>query len=399
MSTPILCPSDYCTGCEACRNICPEQCITMVADYAGFLRPVIDADRCVGCLLCEKSCPVLLKPKLDNLSDPHTFACWHKNDEVRARSSSGGAFSALAKYVLNEDGFVFGAAYDENLYVRHICIEKINDLDLLRRSKYVQSEIGSSFRQVKDYLKSKRFVLFVGAPCQIAGLISFLGKKYDNLLTIDFVCHGVPSPLVLSSYIKFISNKYKTIFIDLNFRDKRNGWENNAVIATNEYKKEYHLKGSANSYFNGFISNTFLRDSCYQCPFIGMPRYGDITLGDFWGIQRDKTISQNEIDKGISLLLLNNESVYGKIRFPLEDLVSFEKDFKDASAGNSPVFTPAFLPETRGNFFEELKFKNYDEVASKYLNPPLKRRLTQFIKDNFGSIIISKLRKAKSIIK
>lgn len=399
MHKPVLCSESECTGCEACKNSCPEACITMQSNEKGFLHPVIDYGRCGGCKLCEKSCPVLNKPVLNRSVQPKVYACWHKNDEVRMRSSSGGVFSALAEMVLDQGGVVFGAAYGENLHVHHIGIEKAEDLDKLRRSKYVQSEIGDTIKQVKQYLENGRQVLFVGTPCQVVGLYAFLGEEYDNLLTADLICGGVPSPKVFNRYVESIEKHYKTKLSDINFRNKRHGWENNTVIGISS-KDEYHLRGARNSFFYGYRLHIFLRHSCYQCPAQGLPRPGDITIADFWGIKKDSHISQNKIDKGISLLMINKITSISEIVSSIKKwVVLYEREFNEAGAGNKVMFIPPIKPSSREDFFNEFKLLSYETIAKKYLKYPLKRRMVQFVKESLGAGILSRLRSLKEITK
>ena len=351
INKPILCDESVCTGCEACANSCPESCISMLSDDNGFLHPSIDSERCTGCKECENSCPVLHRPPLIRDPEPNVFACWHNNDEIRMRSSSGGLFSALAEYILAQGGIVYGAAYDDNLHVHHIGIEHLDGLEKLRRSKYVQSQIGNTFINVKQYLEEDRHVLYVGTPCQISGLYSFLKKDYDHLTTVDLICGGVPSPKVFAGYVQSIENYYNVRLSEINFRNKIHGWENNAVIGVTK-TDQYHLKGNNNYYFGGYILHTFLRDSCYQCPMVGLPRVGDITIGDFWGIQKSRIFNQTEIDKGISLMMINRKDIELQIiPFVKKRLMIVKRSLTEARAENSPMFNPPCKPINRADFF------------------------------------------------
>jgi len=396
MDSPILCLSKECTGCGACKSSCPTACISMQPDKQGFLEPHIDLSCCNQCGKCERSCPVLKLPNVNPSENPTVYACWHVDDDVRMRSSSGGAFSAFAEAILDDGGIVYGAAYNERLRVHHISVEDISGLDKLRGSKYVQSEIGETFKEIKCHLGKGRRVLFVGTPCQVAGLHSFLGKSYSNLLTADLICHGVPSPLVFKKYIGSLEQRYKTVFRSINFRDKRHGWENNSVIAVSRDNKEYHLKGHYNSFFNGFILNTFLRESCYQCPFTGLPRSGDITLADYWGIKQSAQITQTEVDKGISLLIINNPQQSSRIINLINGrLMMEERSFEEAKTGNSPMFTPAPQPPDRDAFFADLNKLDYDSLVKRYLTPSVKKKAVQFLKENLPVSALTFLRKVK----
>ena len=218
---------DQCTGCEACANICPKDCISMVENAEGFLFPKIDSGKCVGCELCEKACPVLSPiPIHKTQEDVKVYALIHKDEDVRSHSSSGGAFSAIADFVLEQGGVVFGAAFDENFEVHHICVDKPEDLYKLRGSKYVQSRIGDAYRQAKEKLQQGRLVFFTGTACQTSGLLGFLGRDYENLITQDLICHGVPSPLAWRKYIQLNRRWAKSEVEHIFFRDKIFGWHN-----------------------------------------------------------------------------------------------------------------------------------------------------------------------------
>lgn len=255
----------------------------MAADEEGFDYPSVDSGKCTGCGLCRKVCPALYSTK--NTDKPLVYACRYKNDEVRKVSSSGGLFTLIAEQCLQSGGVVFGAAFDENFDVIHICVEKKEDLDKLRRSKYVQSHIGNTFQDVKRFLIEGRKVLFTGTPCQVAGLNNFLQKKYDNLLLADIICHGVPSPAVFRSYCREMEQRYGAKVTDFSFRDKTNGWspDLNMMMMMSSGEKYASLL-IEDPYGNAFLSNLFLRPSCHHCFANNFRSGSDITLGDYWGI-------------------------------------------------------------------------------------------------------------------
>lgn len=215
-----------CCGCSACFQICPQKCITMEPDEEGFLYPHFHKENCTNCNLCTTICPILRKQDLYKNSNrtPKAIGGWHKNEEIRHNSSSGGAFSLFAIHILNQGGIVYGAALDEKLQTKHIGIESIEELNKLRGSKYVQSNINGVYTEIRKNLQQGRPVLFTGTPCQAAGLNSFLSKDYDNLYIMDFICHGVPSPKVFQDYVKYLSDKYKNIVTDFKFRMKDKPW-------------------------------------------------------------------------------------------------------------------------------------------------------------------------------
>lgn len=272
-----------CSGCTACYAACPVSCITMVADEEGFDYPSVDSGKCTDCGLCQKVCPARHSTK--NTSEPLVFACWYKNDDVRKVSSSGGIFTLLAEQFLQSGGVVFGAAFDENCEVIHTYIEKKEDIDKLRRSKYVQSSLGDTFHGVKRLLSERRKVLFTGTPCQVSGLNNFLGKDYDNLLLVDIVCHGVPSPAVFRSYRREREQQYGAKITECSFRDKPFGW-NPALHMMMKMSngEKYSSLLSEDPYGEGFLRNLFLRPACHHCFANNFRSGSDITLGDYWGI-------------------------------------------------------------------------------------------------------------------
>lgn len=278
---------DKCCGCEACVQICPTDCISLKEDDEGFLFPKIDFDRCVKCNRCEKVCPVVnqtpkIKPKAG-------YAYRTKDESLLLRTSSGGFFTAAAQKVLAQGGVVFGAAFDNENQVVHTYIESIDNLDSLRRSKYVQSKIGNAFADCLHFLKLGRKVLFCGTPCQIKALNLFLGKKYENLVTIDFVCHGVPSPGIFRSYLNELSGMKGyplTELHNINFRDKGLGFAYAFSFSFSFSSAFFRENPKENIFLKGFLSDIFLRRSCYNCEAKGFTSGADYTMCDFWTINK-----------------------------------------------------------------------------------------------------------------
>ena len=258
-----------CCGCNACVQKCPQQCIGQSEDAEGFIYPQVDKARCVGCGLCEKVCPVINQnPKSKPLK---VMAGRNGNEEIRMQSSSGGVFTLLAEKIIGRGGVVFGARVDENWNVVHSYTECTDGLAAFRGSKYVQSRIGETFRQAREFLRQGREVLFTGTPCQIAGLHRFLGKEYGNLFTMDIVCHGVPSPVVWKKYVRrLVADSPSDYRLDgVYFRDKRTGWKEfsfSAHLSSLEKSTLHTEKFYRNKYMRGFLANLYLRPSCHQCP-------------------------------------------------------------------------------------------------------------------------------------
>ena len=350
-----------CSGCGACVSICPKNAITMVPNTEGFLFPVVNPEKCINCNLCAKVCPVN-NVDTSNSKTPEAFAV-QANDEIRLKSSSGGVFTVLALYILKQGGYVCGAGFDDSGKICHQIISNENDLKLLQGSKYVQSVIGNTYKEVKNLLGSENLVFFTGTPCQVAGLKSFLGRNYDNLITADLICHGVPSPKVFQKYIAELvpqDEKFKnTVFRDKNL----GGWENQ-VITTHTSNQALSSSTAQDDFMRAFLGNISLRGSCSNCPFQSIPMQGDVTLGDFWGINNyDPGLNDG---KGTSLLLINNPK--GK-----QIIKNIEDEFKTivnmplkAALASNPHLTNfgLFKNANRKLFFELLDKKTLKECNS-----------------------------------
>lgn len=338
-----------CCGCSACVQSCPKQCITMREDDEGFLYPVVDEKECINCGLCEKVCPVINQ---NQSKEPlKTIATINPNEETRLKSSSGGVFTMLAEKNINEGGVVFGAEFDENWNVKHGYTETIAGLESLRRSKYVQSNIGESFKQAELFLKQGRKVLFSGTPCQVAGLKLYLRKEYDNLLTVDVACHGVPSPMVWRDYLNEVTHCNIKSITNISFRSKQTGWKNYSIEISKSNSKVVCECAGKNLYMQGFLSNLFLRPSCYFCPSKCGRSGADITLADYWGV--DTFTPAMDDDKGTSLVLVNTKK--GDFFFKSLD-VNFQKvNYDKAVERNICIVRSAEKPRFCESFWESYK--------------------------------------------
>lgn len=366
-----------CCGCEACVQRCPKSCITMREDNEGFLYPEVDKNICIDCGLCEKVCPVI--NQAEERKPLAVYAAKHKDEQIRMASSSGGAFTAIAESVIDEGGVVFGARFNQDWDVVHSYTETKEGLGAFRGSKYVQSRIGESYKEAEGFLKAGRKVLFSGTPCQIAGLKRFLRKEYDNLLTVDFICHGVPSPGVWREYLKEETarqcgeknsvlqrpiHERNALIEGISFRDKRLGWKKFsfalALSTTNGSGAKNTVLLSEplnkNIFLRGFLADLYLRPSCHACPSKSLKSGSDITVADFWGIQY--VIPEIDDDKGISVVMVHTE----KARI-LVGKISIEKwivMYNDILHNNPSVEVSAKLTVKRNSFFlmHEGGFKN-----------------------------------------
>lgn len=361
-----------CTGCHSCANICPNKAIIMNYDNEGFLYPHIKIDKCINCGLCKKACP-LNADKKDNISDSIAYMAYNTNCIQRNNSSSGGIFVLLAEWVIKNNGVVYGAAYDEKFHVTHIRVDQ--SIDVLQTSKYVQSEIGQCFQMIKEDL-GKQKVLFSGTPCQIAGLKAYLHTtktKDDNLLAVDIICHGVPSPLVWEAYLRDICKG--RVPINVNFRDKTNSWRKFSLAINFNNNERYIELAEKDLFMRGFLTNLFLRPSCYSCQFKGNKIYSDITLGDFWGIENIK--SDDDFERGVSAVLVHTDK--GKQVFDaIADFIWLD-DAKvmDVKKYNSALTNSVFKNPDRETFFKLWNEENKSviKVLRRFFCPSLIERV------------------------
>jgi coenzyme F420-reducing hydrogenase beta subunit len=365
-----------CTGCSACFSICPQHCIGMLPDKEGFLYPrVIKIEKCINCGLCDQVCPVINMPLLNYNSQG--FAMINKNQDIRQRSSSGGIFELLARYVIKSGGVVFGAKFDMDFNVIHSYTECLDGVLDFQGSKYVQSVIGYSYINAKKKLDLGRLVLFSGTPCQIGGLRNFLGKKYDNLLCVDIVCHSVPSPLVWKKYLVFREKsahaKIKRIFL----RYKESSWRFYKVLFQFENQSSFKMRASNDLYIRGFLSNLYNRPSCSECKFKGEKRISDITLADFWGIEY--IFPDMNDDKGTSLILIN--SIKGKQIFQeiKSDILYQEIEVEIGLSYNLSALISAKDNIKREEFFQDLMIRETGEVLKNYCSIGLKNKIKEDI--------------------
>ena len=295
-----------CTGCRMCAQICPVKAIDMKENEDGFFEPIINKEKCIKCSLCFKRCPQLNDVEIgEKINSPKVFAVKNKNVEEQKNSSSGGVFSVLARYVLENNGAVYGACFDEKLKLEHIRIDKQESLYKLRGSKYLQSNTKNTFELVKNDLNNGVRVLYVGTPCQIAGLKNYLGKDYEDLLLVDLVCHGVPSQKLFDKYITWLEKRNKSKVINYDFRNKEKSiWELGYVPKVSfENGKTKYIYGNSDMYITSFLNGNTLMESCYSCKYTKKERVSDITIGDFWGV--NKIYPELYDEKGISIVLTN----------------------------------------------------------------------------------------------
>lgn len=360
---PVLASHDQCTGCGACANGCPKRAIHLLPDREGFLYPTV-TDACVACGHCSHICPVL--KQREKRSDPAVFAVWNEADAQRRASTSGGVFAALAEGFLECGGVVFGAAMDQSLHLRHTAVEKKEELPRLLGAKYVQSEIGDAYRQIRLYLDEGRHVLFSGTPCQVDGLYHFLGEHPEKLLTCDVLCSGVPSPGVWESMmhsVAYIKQKKPAAVV---FRDKSYGWKTPHYTVTFTDGTSYCVPLPKSEYGRGLAQHLFLRPACHDCRYASTDRPADLSLGDFSNLP--DVFYPDEQKRGITLLLINSEK--GAHAF---DLLSLKKEKRTlAEAMENPALQKrAPAPENRSAFFNAYAAQPFQTVRTEFLTSSL----------------------------
>ena len=363
-----LCDKYKCTQCMACVNICPKKCIDMVDAGEGFCIPQINRDACIECGACMKGCHRLFP--IENCQTPlKTLACWTNNNEDRMRSSSGGAFSILARKVLVERGVVFGATMDTNLQVKHVGIENVEDIVKLQGSKYVQSYLGNTYKQVRNSLKQNRLVLFTGTPCQIAGLLRFLNKKYDNLITCDMVCHGVPSQKIFDIYCEKEHIKGNCQGVSFRFTS---GWGfrlSREIITPIEDSNSVKivrkvLKPKKAWYMRAFNKGLMFNEACYSCAYTYPQRVSDFTMADFWGLGM-KLPFNHPTFRGVSMLLVNNQRSLDFIN-ECQDLLYEERTLEEAIEGNHNLSHNSERPIGRDTFIQDIQVMESKDLVIKY---------------------------------
>jgi len=369
---------ENCSGCHACFSVCPKSAITMSENSEGFLYPQIDSDKCIKCGLCEKDCPSLNPIKKEN-EDTKAYAAINKNEAIRLDSSSGGIFTAIAEKVIEENGVVFGAKFASDFSVVHGWTDTIEELADFRGSKYLQSVIGNNYKECKTFLESGRKVLFSGTPCQVQGLKKYLQKEYANLLTVDFICHGVPSPLVWQKYINYRAEKIRAKrgeIVKTSFRRKNDGWKMFSLSFTFANDSEYRATLNKDPYMQIFLKDIALRESCYDCKCREIARPSDITLADFWGVQN--VLPEMDDDKGTSLVFTHSEK--GAV---LLNSIKGVCDFKEIEAADGAKYNTAIVsspkrPKQRDIFYADLEKLQFKQIVKKYATTPLYLRYYRF---------------------
>lgn len=355
---------EECTGCGACANICPQNSIKMQKDDMGFLYPYIIGN-CIDCGNCRIVCNTRTEKrgKLDQLT---IYAAWSKDERIRFSSTSGGIFSELALSVINMDGMVSGAQYADNCLVEHAIVGDASSLNRLRQSKYVQSDLKNIYKKIKRFLKNDKKVLFCGTPCQVAALRAYLQKEESNLYTIDFICMGVNSPKAYLSWISEIEKGQNKKVQRVWFKYKNKGWKKSPFVTKICFSDGtgIDLCGEDNKYMQGFLQDkVFIRPCCGNCQFKGISRQSDITLGDFWGI--DKSLDD---DKGTSMVMLNSEKGKNLFHLASSRIIYYKRSIEDVIQGNEHLYKSVEISRDENKFFSDLNNMSFSASLNKLRN-------------------------------
>ena len=349
-----ICPADSCTGCFACMNKCPKNAIHCVTDYLGRTVPKIDQSVCVKCGMCKKVCPVV-NPVV--LNDPIVcYAAQRREESLWKKSASGGIGAVLAETIIQNGGVVYGAVV-ENGKVIHKKAETIEEAIAFRGSKYVQSYIGNCYQEIQQYLKKEKTVLFIGTPCQVAGLKSFLGKDWDNLFCVDLVCHGTPPMKYLSEHLK--NNRCPSAFDKMTFRCGESDYR---LIVQKEDKIVYNMSRASDSYYEAFYRGLISRENCYNCVYATNKRVSDVTIGDFWGLNRDSL--SKAMTGNISVILINTEKGKELYSLIINEITSEERQIDEAVQGNSQLRRPSVCDQKGNSFINNyIKLQDFDKTV------------------------------------
>ena len=378
-----------CCGCGACKNVCPRDAIFMVADADGFVYPVIDKHQCIDCGACRNVCGYQNIPERSKPSACYAVAA--RDAALLKQSASGGIFAVMAKKILEDAGVVYGVAMpmeEDGLTARHIRVETVQQLTALQGSKYVQSDIGMTYRQAKQDLQEGRQVLFSGTPCQIAGLVSFLGKKCENLLTMEVICHGVPGNQMFRDYLRTLELQKKRSVTAFSFRTKKKGQGMNTCVdylgADGTHTAETR-NGHMYSYMHYFLKSYIYRSNCYSCPFATAERIADITIGDYWGFHEEHPSLSMDVDlsnaKGVSCMLLNSDTGIRHFEECRVNLTVLETTFEKIAKHNEQLRNPCKKTQERDVILGLYREQGYDAVERHFQKTCKKERIVSVAMD------------------
>lgn len=370
-----------CVGCRSCEQVCPKRAIVIKEQEEGFLYPYIDEKKCINCSLCVKHCPTQVTRDI-SATPMSVFAVRDKNDKRILKSASGGVGVLTAQKIIEGSGVAYGVAYDEYFCAKHIRVDDLRKLPRIQSSKYVQSDTGNTYSQVQKDLQNGKKVLYTGTPCQIDGLYSFLGKEYENLYTVDLICHGVPSPKFFKKYLEYQNKQMAGRVIYFNFRSKdKRGWGTQYLLKTKTKTKTLSL----DRYGKHFMEGDCYRESCYQCAYANIHRVGDLTIGDFWGIAKSHPDFYSE--KGVSSVFVNTEKGRRLFNSIKDEAWVINATLEEAMVKQRNLVHPTKRPQERDAFYKNIDNEDFIE------NLKIGIRLKERIKSALPSKLVQLLKK------
>lgn len=395
-----ICSDSSCTGCMACVNSCRHGAIIQKQNEKGFYRPACVPDLCVNCGLCQNVCPSL-HPLEESEFKQTAYFGFNRSEKIKKKSSSGGLFSAIAESVLSKGGIVYGAMFDENMTCVISNSEAQKGIEKFRGSKYVQAKVGSdTYSEIRKKLHSNQLVLFSGTPCQVAGLKSYLGKDFDNLLTVDFLCHGVPSPLVNQKYVKYLENQRGAKITSLKHRDKYKSWRIFNFLISYSDGEQSRVFRCEDPYYQLFLRNFSVQDTCFHCQYTKPSRNSDLTLADYWIDVSNKRYFDD--DQGMSLILLNSKKGMSVFKEISDGLKYQQIDFDMVKQKYGYLNIPTPKPPMWENFWKDIKAMAFTDIIKKYGYPAristADKVIMKFGKQRWNSLLLRILYKYDYII-
>lgn len=374
----VLPEKEQCCGCGACMAGCPRQAITMENDLYGYVYPRIDQSQCIECKRCLSVCH-FNKQGVYGKETQKVYAAAAKDTAVLEKSASGGIFAVVAERILENNGVVYGATWNDDFSVHHIGIKDHESLKKLQGSKYSQSCITECFEEIKDNLNKEIDVLFSGTPCQVAALYSFLGRDNEHLTTIDIICHGVPSNQMLQDEITYLETLFGDKATSLSFRAKDDGWGTSGKVRFEGRAIKYDITNSPYYYY--FLNNAIFRDSCYNCHYAGANRVGDLTIGDYWKIESAHPNISIDIEKGISCILVNSDKGSNLLKKCADRLELIDSSLENISKRNGQLVAPSKPSKDRAAVLERYAKRDYSQVVKTWKRETFKERLIEKVKD------------------
>lgn len=360
---------EKCCGCTTCMNICPVNAIEMIPDDEGFLYPIVNKEKCINCGLCEKTCPIVNKKRAEGKIE-EAYALRTKNEEILKTSTSGGFFTPIANWTLKNDGVVIGVGFGDEKRVEHIVITNENKerLPELRGSKYVQSYLGNIFKQAKEFLDAGKKVLFSGTPCQVQGLIKFLNKNYDNLITVDLICHGVPSPKLWKQYVEYQEKKHNSKIKKVNFRNKTYGYHSGTMKLEFDNGKKYYGSARIDYMLKSFFTEISSRPCCYDCKFKDRKHISDFTIFDSWSINRTTNDKVKDDDRGYTNIFVNSDKGKKMLKKIEQDYILYEIDIDKAIQFDGIMVENSAIPnKNRDEYYKFFKDNSIEDTIKKFI--------------------------------